>query len=667
MRFSLNFIKELFPIEMPPQELVQVLTMAGMEVEHYEQAGDDWIFDIEVTTNRYDWLSLVGIAGEIAACTHKKFNLPHVELIKKPLIRDRKIVIENISDCPFYIARIVRDVKVSDSSAGLAQKVAHCGINSISNAVDITNYCMLKWGNPLHAFDLDKIEGNVYIRRAKTGEKFIGIDEKERVLSGENLVIADDRKAIALAGVIGGKNTEVDKNTKNIFLEAAIFSPVVVRRSRRAVGLDTDSSYRFERMVHPDCLECASQEASDLIGQLCAGAFSGYQQAGKKPLVKRQAVRIDIAHMNRYLGEEFSPVKLKNILANLGFSTTKESAGNISLLAPALRLDIKREVDVYEEFSRIYGYNNIKTKIPFLISPEKRVLKTGPLGRFYAFKNELRVFIASLGLKEIITYSLESGEELLRLGEKDPLPLSNPMRSQENVLRPSLLPGMIKAMRHNLNRSQTKLRFFETANIYQRADNGFREAGALSLAASGSHEDFFYLKRATQEIFIFLNRPQLEFKEAELNNFTNALQVYADGKPAGFLGKLDEKIRKEFDLKENLYFAQFDLNTLLDLRRDKTYKPFSPYPAVWRDISILAQNKIKFSGVEKAVKGVGRELCSYKVVDIYRGKNIPPDCAAFTLRVFYQAADRTLTSEEVDSSHQLLRDTLSKINGITLR
>ena len=292
MRFSLNFIQEFLKVDTSPKELASLLTSAGIEVERLEKGLSDWIFDIEVTTNRYDWLSILGISREIAAITGKKLKVNYPSSLTKLNFTTRDIVIEDKGDCPYYIGRRIEGVKVSVSKPWLQKRILNCGLTLVNDIVDITNYSMLKWGNPLHAFDADKLEGNIYIRRAKKNESLVGIDGKERALGKENLVIADSKKVIALAGIIGAKNTEVTEATRNIFLEAAVFSPLTVRRSRRSAGLDTESSYRFERIVPPHLLEYASYEAAKLIADLSGGKNKGYKAVGKKPQLTKKNITI---------------------------------------------------------------------------------------------------------------------------------------------------------------------------------------------------------------------------------------------------------------------------------------------------------------------------------------------------------------------------------------
>ena len=678
MRFSLDFIQEFLRIDTPPGELASLLTMAGMEVEYLEKKASDWIFDIEVTTNRYDWLSMVGIAREIAAILEKTLKVDYPVPIKKPLLTTRDIIIEDKGDCPYYIGRRVEGVKVTTSPPWLRKRILNCGLTLVNDVVDITNYSMLKWGNPLHAFDADKLEGDIYIRRAKEGEPFVGIDGKERALGRENLVIADSKKVIALAGIMGAKNTEVGEATKNVFLEAAVFSPLTVRRSRRSAGLDTESSYRFERIVPPHLLEYASYEAARLIEEVAGGKNKGYKEAGKKPQLAKKKIAISLDSLGAYLGILPSKQKIKKILKSLDFNVKDISKDKIVVSPSISRFDIKSEVDVYEEFSRIFGYDKIPARIPFL----KGGLATSGREDSYYFKGELASFVALLGFKEVITYSLE-GKEQIRIdllaeasakaeGE-DMIELVNPLRSQENALRSNLLFGMAKSIRHNLNRTLTGtgnqggLRFFEIAGVYSKNKKGFLELPTLSLAISGKDEDFFCLKGAVEKILNFLSINTFEFKESSLKNFTNSLKVNVGNYNLGFLGKLDQQQKKNLGLKEDLLFAQLDLSLCEKERGKRRYKPFSSYPAIWRDISISLNKDIKFKEIEEIIKREGNHLAGLSIVDVYKGKDIPSGHKAFTLRVYYQSSEKTLTSGEVDSFHNQIRQELSQQEGVNLR
>jgi phenylalanyl-tRNA synthetase beta chain len=660
MRFSLNFVREFLKVDLAPEELASLLTMSGMEVEHFEKIGDDWAFDIEVTSNRYDWLSIIGIAREIAACLHKKLKVSYPGVIKTPLLTEREIIIEDYKDCPFYVARTISQVKVKESSLELRQRILNCGLNSVNNIVDITNYCMLKWGNPLHAFDQDKLEGNIYIRRAASGERFIGIDNKERQLQPQNLVIADEKKVIALAGVMGAKNSEVGVNTKNIFLEAAVFSPVTVRRSRKIAALDTDSSYRFERKVFTDYLEFASQEAAVLIAQQASANYCGYKAAGKKPAAPKKKISLSLNHLNAYLGGNFAKVKVKTVLQNLDFKVTEAARDKIAVSPPPYRLDIEGQVDIYEEFIRIYGYDKIKPSLPFLTTQTSSTDS-------YKLKAKLRSLCSRLGLKEVITYSIESAKELAILGEENLIRLTNPLREQENTLRSALLLGMIKCAQYNLNHGQDNLRFFEIANIYYKHKDNFCEVPKIAYGSSGGQEEFFYLKAVTDEILKYFNLGGYYFKEKQIKNFTNALGAYLGEEEVGFLGKLDARLKAGFDLRKDLFFGQIDILSLQKNKKEKQYKNFSSYPAVYRDLSLILDKGVKFLIVEELIRNKGNYVSNLSIIDIYKGKTLSRSQQAFTLRIYYRSREKTLTAQEVDATHNSIRLALARVPGVTLR
>lgn len=666
MKFSLNFIQEFLKVNLPPEQLAKKLTMAGMEVEGFEKSGSDWIFNIEVTTNRHDWLSIAGIAQEIAAILGKNLRIKSPQDKKQPLLLERKVIIESNQDCSYYLGRSIKGVNIGPGSQKIQSLVVNCGLASINNVVDITNYCMLKWGNPLHAFDQDKLEGNIYVRRAKKNEFFIGIDGKERVLDKENLVIADSKKIIALAGVIGSKNTEVDDSTKNIFLEAAIFSPLTVRRSRRRAGVDTESSYRFERRVSPEYLEFASQEATRLIKEIAGGVLKGVTKAGQKPKISPKKINISLNGLETYLGVKVPEEKFKTIIASLGFKFQAKAKGQYLLFPPLQRFDLIREVDVYEEVSRIYGYEKIPPQIPFLRKAmDSRVVDRGK--DIYRFNSELADYLARLGFKEIISYSLQGREELGSNSTLLGIEIINPLRKQENSLRFSLLTGMIKSLGHNLNRSQSGLQFFEVAHIYLNDRKGFSELPALALGRSGKQDEFFLLKGAVEKVLQYASVQIFEFREEKLPFFSDGLTILSKGKVLGFLGKLDQETVKRFSLKEDLFFAQLNLEELAKISGEKRYKPISPYPAVWRDISIALKKQVSFKEVEEVIKARCKHLVDLRIVGFYQGKNIPAQTTAFTLRIFYQSTDKTLTAQEVDIFHNDARQALSQIKGLELR
>ncbi|MCF7869596.1 MAG: phenylalanine--tRNA ligase subunit beta [Candidatus Omnitrophica bacterium] len=667
MDFSLNFIKQFVDIKNSAQDLAERLTSAGLEVENVEKVSDDWVFSAEVTTNRYDWLSIVGIAQEVAAVLGKKIKLDYPRIKTTPKPTKKKILIDNLDDCSYYLGREIKKVKVKQSPAWLKKILINSKLTSVNNIVDVTNYCMLKWGNPLHAFDLDKIKGDIHIRRAKDKEEFIGIDQKQRTLTSENLVIADSKKVIALAGIMGAKNSEVTANSKNIFLEAAKFSPITIRCSRRAIGLDTESSYRFERRVSESFLEYASGEATDKILKLAEAEFTGYRKVGKKTESKPKQITIKLSKMKNYLGADFKTGEVKKILTSLNFKVKKDLPDTIKVKPALSRFDIEKEVDVYEEFARIYGYNKIEPKIPFI----EKALKTNPVlekeENSWKFKNKIRDFAALLGFAEIITYSMENKDELSLFTEEEGLGLRNPLRSQENSLRPTLFLGMIKSIKHNLNRGKENLAFFEIADKYKKkGGNKVDENTFLSLGVSGDRQRFFLLKGAVLEILDYLNINYL-INQTKLMSANNALEIKVKDRTIGFIGKLDEKLKEKFGLKEDLFLSELNLNLLGKFKQDKKFESFSKFPVIWRDISLAIDKNTKFKKIQKIIEEGSRHLLNLKIIDTYQDKNLSKDHFGFTLRLFYQSREKTLNSNQVDSYHNQIREKLYNKEGIILR
>jgi len=661
MKFSLNFIKEFFDPKCDIKEVANSLTMVGLEVEHIEECGKDFVCDVEITSNRYDWLSMFGIAREIASSFSKSIDSNFPKLENLASLKDLEIKVEDKNDCPLYVARAIKNCQVGQAPEHIKEKIINCGINSVNSVVDITNYCMLKWGNPLHAFDLDKIEGNIYVRRAKRGEEFLGLDGKQRSLTKENLVIADDKKVIALAGVIGAKNTEVDFSTKNILLEAAIFSGSVIRKSRQLVNINTESSYRFERSVSIPLLEVASSEAATLICKDSGSQVLGYKLLGdlKEPTPK--PIKISLEHLKKYIGAQIPQKDIERILKNLGLEVKIIDKENLEVTPSVFRLDIKREVDVYEEITRIYGFANIQEELPLL---KPQAIKDNN----YALRRKLKSFLVNLGLKEVITYSLTSEENLKLLGQDPGIGLTNPLRSQENTLRTTLLSGMLYVIKHNLNQKNQNLSFFEMANIYQQNINSFKESAAISLALTQESGGVLRLKGMIIEIMKFFGLESCEFNESKYPVFFNCLNITLDKKPLGFVGKLNSSINEKCDIRQDVYFAQIDLETLLTLSKNQSYKNFSRYPLISRDISMSLEEDARFIDVETLLKEKAEQyLIDYLVVDTYQDMSSQPIREFFTLRIFYGSKEGTLTSLEVDKTHNSLRETLANKKNIILR
>jgi phenylalanyl-tRNA synthetase beta chain len=474
---------------------------------------------------------------------------------------------------------------------------------------------------------------------------------------------------------MGGKNSEVTETTKNVLLEAAIFNPLTVRKSRRAVGLDTDSSYRFERRVSEDYLEYASQEAAMLIAATNKESRNSYLQVGKKDTRKPKVILMSLAKLHCYIGQTVPLARVKKILQNLDCKVKAQGKDKIVVVASPFRFDLERDVDLYEEVLRIYGFDKIVPALPFAASQYNHTLQkelTGIIRRQndeYNLRKAIEDILSVCGFKQIVTFSLESSEDLNKLGYKDLVKLANPLRAQENVLRPSLILGMAQSIKHNLSHGQEELAFFEVADIYQTVDGKLVECAGVSLGVCAKRDiNFVYLKGTIKTLLTKLAIDGAEFREEKTLNCTNALAVIAKGEKLGFLGKLDKAAAAVAGVKEDIFYAQLDLAALKAAKGLKRYDAISYFPGICRDLSIVIGPQRNFSEVETAVIAqAGEFLNRLEVVDRYKGNDLPTGSNAITLRIWYQANDRTLTATEVDALHMKLREELIKIPQISLR
>ena len=483
MKISYNWLKEYVDIKLPADELARVLTMAGLAVESVERIALDHILELEVTANRPDWLSYIGVAREIAALTGKKLKIPVAAESRKPKAKiGIRIKVEDKKLCPRYTASIIRNVKVGESPAWLKARIEAMGLRPVNNIVDITNFCLFETGEPMHAFDLDKIMGGeVIIRRARSQEKITTIDNVNRLLDNSILVIADTMKPIAIAGLMGGLNTEVTFATKNILLEAAYFDPISIRRASRSLGVSTESSYRFERKVDIENIVRFSDRACGLICEMTGGISGGLVDIGDKKM-PRGVVDLKYSRLNKLLGVEIAPARAKKILNSLDLKTKSSSKDGIKLEPPSFRYDLNDEIDLVEEVSRVYGYDNIPATIPNIVEQPKRL----PPDMVIAKK--ISSALTGLGCDEAITYSLISKRdlEMACVAADNVVEIKNPLTSEQEVMRPTLLIGMLKSVLWNINRKTKDLKLFELGNIYlKEPGDKFVEKRLLSIGVAG--------------------------------------------------------------------------------------------------------------------------------------------------------------------------------------
>ncbi len=674
MKFTLNWLKDFVDLKIPPQKLADKLTMAGLEVVSLEERDGDFVFEIEITSNRPDWLSVIGIAREVAAITGVKLK---VASQKSGVINCKKqqpfyIKVENRKDCPLYTAKIIKNVKVGRSPEWMRRRLELIGCRSVNNIVDITNYILFTYGHPLHAFDLNKLNSDtIVVRRAKSGERIATINDRAVGLDEEILVIADKDKPVAVAGVIGGKDTEVGENTKNILLESAVFNPVIVRRSRQKLGLQTESSYRFERGTDFQTAVTASLKALTLIQELAAG-ICAQEKSTALPQRKKKTIALAAASVARSLGINISPPRIKTILSHLGFKVKQKSKGNFSVEPPAYRQDANLEIDLIEELARISGYEQIPASLPqvkprLIPSPERELTA--------AIKNML----LGLGLNEVITYSLVD-RELMRgyLYETEPaeaVEILNPLSREQEILRPVIGPSLIKCVAHNLNQKQDYVNIFEVANIFSGNSQGLpREELVLGIALCGEKSMLLEQGLVKEKMGLLHLKGILEmvFQRLGVAGYRSVIgkageiYLYLEQDKLCSMRKVSREFLNKLEIKnKDVFVAEVYLKEVFSRAGSKKrFQELPLYPGILRDISLVLKEDILAQQVLSQIcQTAGQLLQEARITDYYKGKQIPAGLRSLTISCFYRSGERTLTDEEINPLHsRVLQELVDKFS-----
>lgn len=674
MKVTYNWLKDFINLKVAPAELAEKLTMAGLEVVSLKELEGDFVFEIEITSNRPDWLSVLGIAREINAIYGASLKTPNPKEPKLKSTQNPVLSIENRKDCPFYSARIIRDVKVAPSPDWLKKRLESIGCRSVNNIVDITNYILFELGQPLHAFDLDKLRGpEITVRRAKSNERITIIDGQQLLLDPEILVIADKSQPVAIAGVMGGKETEVTQSTRNILLESAVFNPGLLRRGRQKLGLQSESVYRFERGVSLSMAKQASLAASELIVKFASGASSGFKSLGyTKP--SERVIDLDPLYVKRVLGQTIPAAKIKQILSRLGLKVKIKTKNILSVKVGDFRLDLKTPIDLVEEVARIYGYEKITRSFPCINPGTKTTEKKVPL-------NLIKNTLCSLGLNEVVTYSLIDRNLLVKSGikiDKELAEIVNPLSSEQDILRPTLLPSLIKCLAYNLNQQQDYVNIFEIANIFSATGAGVEEKLVLAIALCGTNSFLTKQGLVKEETGLLHLKGVLEvlFNKSGIKDFDfikkepGKISIILGAEETGFMLDLNSQALNNFDIKnKQVVLAQICLKKLFSqASTEKKFLSLPKYPAITRDISFLISQDVAVKGLLGLVKEQGLPLLySAEIVDYYQGKQIPAGFTGLTISCVYRASDRTLTEDEVSPVHNSICSLLQERFNIKLR
>ncbi|MEH2184337.1 phenylalanine--tRNA ligase subunit beta [Nostoc sp.] len=660
---------------------------------------DDIILDLTATANRADALSMVGVAREVAALTGGKLSIPEPAEVSIPKKAENlALKIADTQACPAYIGTVIEQIKIAPSPEWLQQRLRAAGVRPISNVVDITNYVLLEWGQPLHAFDGDRLKSvagsenlTIGVRFVNNGESLKTLDGQTRTLASQNLLITANDKPVALAGVMGGEETEVHQGTQSLVLEAALFDSVAIRRSSRSVGLRSEASGRYERGVNWAELEIANRRALSLISELASGIIVQQEIADTRPdpSTWSRSIALRLDRVNQILGPidlgedtgELQKQDVERILTALGCQLTASGEDSThqptwSVSVPPYRYrDLEREIDLIEEIARLYGYNKFCDTLP-----EKAEAGYLPLDEEVIRK--LRSFLRAEGLTELIHYSL------VKPGEDRNIVLSNPLFVEYSALRTDLISGLIDAFQYNLEQGNGALNGFEIGQIFWQEEDGLQETEALAgimggdisvgkWSKSGREQPitWFEAKGILESVFRQLSL-QIEFQPDRRDDRLHpgrTASLWIRGNRLGIFGQLHPQLRREKGLPDSVYVFQLDLNVLLDsLGEDEilvsTFQPYSTYPASDRDIAFFAPVKISVVEIAKVITKAGKDLLeSVELFDEYRGENVPAGQRSLAFRLIYRASDRTLTEAEVEPVHNKVREALVEKFGVNLR
>lgn len=703
MKVSYNWLKENVDINISPHELSDRLTMAGLEVAGIEEKDEDYIIDIEITVNRGDCLSIMGMAREVSAILSSNLKLPEIQQLKEEIPCEIDISLKDPIRCPRYTARVIQGIKVEPSPLWLQNKLNGFGIRPINNIVDVTNFCLAEIGHPMHAFDYDLINGkSIIIRQALEGEKIRALDERGYELSQGMLVIADQMSPIALAGIIGGNATRVTDNTTTILMECAYFQPSSVRKTARLLGIQTESSYRFERGVDPQGIVRAQDRATELILSMCPKAkVSGIIDCYPTPIPCIN-ILLRIERVNRILGTDITPEEMRDILIRLGFEVEPIvfHAYTLGVKVPCFRSDITREIDIVEEILRIYGYERVPVSLPSLTSVSFKK-------KAQVVNEKTKNILCGCGLNEVITYSFLNpnmldkmgiGVEASRLGNtkahveasmpvnriKNHVVVSNPLSEEGKLLTHSLIPNLLEVVALNVNQGSGEVKIFEIARVFSMSDDKDlpveQEHLGIMIRDDGDKvrwdgekqkgSNFYHLSGILHALFTELGIHYV-IKEAKDEKFHPGVcaAILVGDEQIGLIGQINPNITENLKLPQNIYAMEIEWQkviTLVNLTRKFT--PLPKYPSVIRDIAMLVKNEVSSSEIVNVIKEAGKGLVEdIRLFDLYQGKHISEGYKSLAYSITYRSLDKTLTENEVGVVHEGIVKLLKERLGVRVR
>jgi phenylalanyl-tRNA synthetase beta chain len=643
---------------------------------------DDYRLVLEITANRGDMWSHLGAARDLQQFSGSKVRLPDAGVRESGRKIDSltSVTLEDPQGCPRYMARVICDVKVGPSPAWLVERLEAVGQRSINNVVDVTNYVLFELGQPLHAFDLDRLgEKRIVVRKARDGEKMITLDEVERTFDTTMTVIADASESVAVAGVMGGELSGVDENTRRVLLECAYFDPVNTRRTSRSLGLVSDASQRFERGTDYGLMPYAVDRAASLIadvseGEVAAGTIDIYPVPIEPRKIQLRAERVP-----RVLGVGFSADKVEKLLSGIDFTVERASDRLFNVGVPACRHDVNLEIDLIEELARLSGYDSIPV-------PERMDVTLAVGGRT-GFQREtaLRHALCGMGFQEAMTSTFVGSsyvETLFGSGTYEPIPLVSPISSEEDVLRPSLMATLLPCIERNLKKRNKDLRLFEIGSVFARkpGEKGTGESRNLALVVTGLQSpahwsrpaeafDFFALKGVLESLVDILKVEPLEYTVEAFPGLHPGIsaRLERNGREVGFIGRLDSSLSGKIDLPDEVVVIEMSLDAFYSGETEKVYRESSQYPGIRRDLSILVDLDITCEELVREIKSGSQIVVEVTLFDLYQGEHVPQGKKSLAFSVLFRSTERTLRDEEVDEAFGRIFKTLVKKFGVQPR
>ncbi len=668
MQFSRNWLKDFIDLNISTEEICSQLTMAGVEVDGYESfnskiTGKDSIIKLDITPNRGDCFCVYGIARELAVINNLKLKRLAYKPIRSSFEEDIRIKV--CKEAPIYVGRSIKNINLKTKTLPLvSERLALSDQKLIDPVVDITNYILLELGQPLHAFDRDKLEGNINVRKAKEGENLVLLDDQEINLSSNCLVISDEKKSIAFAGIMGGKNTCVSPNTKSIFLESAFFKPSVIRGRARRFGFQTDASIRFERGVDYKIQALAIEKASEILCETVGGEFGTIQDSKlTKELPKEKKISLDLDRANKILGTNIASLKAKKYLKGLGMNP-KGSSRKLDLTSPSWRYDIEIEEDLIEELARMEGYDSLPTislepKLKIQSESKEKIISTS---------------LVSQGFSEVINYSFISEDDEMVFGEsKKMVEVENPISLNMRFMRSSLFPGLINTFIHNLNNGLESQKLFEIGSVFshkksKKPSERTRVSGLIYGDVGPNHwldkprkVNFYDAKGVIEKIIYNFNVAiNFEPKSSDFLHPGISSTVYVGSKEIGHLGALSPNILGKIGLKEDVFLFSLDIDAL-KIKQLQKFTKFSKFPSVQRDLSFVVGKDITGHELSILIKDKGgKDLINLDLFDVYEGKGIEDNKKSIAISLTWQSSKETLLDSDIDKVVEKIVNSVKK-------